>query len=267
MDRYSCAVEFFPKGVRTSITKSLLDKTSSNGSGGGKRGEISGWSKHSRSRLRSFLLLNTADGIPEALTLTVPGDVMNEEEWYSFTPLFWREVTRLKIPCVWRIELQQRKQPHIHLISWGAGSAFALADLWKRQIARLPLVRVWDKNRNSITCFRLALPGAWEHCATSSLCEGDGSGWWRYLCDHTSKSKQAQMGWKGRQWGVVYRKGFREIEPSKTPLTLQQWNHFMRALRRLTRSRVWRGSMGRSVWFSSPETVRRLVDWARLNWE
>lgn len=260
---FSCSVEFYDRGVLTSIKKSLVDQKLPEKVGGGKRGEISGWSKHSRSRLRNFLLTSSADGTPEALTLTVPGDILSEEDWYSLAAPFWLKVAKLKIPCVWRIELQQRKQPHIHLICWGSGSSFTLADLWKQHIARLPPVEFYDKNRNRVICSRLALPGAWDHCATPSLCEGDGVGWWRYLCDHASKGKQAQLGWEGRQWGVVYRKGFHEIIPSKIDLTLQQWNRFMRALRRLTRSRVWRGSIGRSVWFSSPATVRRLVDWAR----
>ena len=27
--------------------------------------------------------------------------------------------------------------------------------------------------------------------------------WWRYLASHTAKSKKEQLGWQGRQWGVV----------------------------------------------------------------
>ena len=55
---------------------------------------------------------------------------------------------------------------------------------------------------------RSALMGADRHAVDIEADTGK-TLWWRYLCDHTSKSKQEQVfGWDGfRHWGVVCEKG------------------------------------------------------------
>ena len=60
----------------------------------------------------------------------------------------------------------------------------------------------------------------------------------RYVADHASKRKQAQMGWKGRQWGVIGRKNLVRREPRT--LSVEEWKRFLyvRVLRRLCRSRL-----------------------------
>lgn len=259
---FRCEVNLYEKGVETLFKVTDLEAKAGRIPKGGKRGKVRRWSAASRGRLRQFLLTNSGRGRSEAVTLTVPGDVLPCSEWSYLAAGFWREAVRLKIPCVWRVELQQRKQPHLHVITWGDGSGAALVALWRSRVALLPAVTYYDKNRHKITCSRLGLAGAFDHCAEVSICESNSSGWWRYLCDHTSKKKQVQLGWKGRQWGVVYRKGFDKILPDSVSLSLPQWLGFMRVLRRLTRSRKWRGTSGRSVWFSNPSTVRRVVAWA-----
>ena len=116
--------------------------------------------------------------------------------------------------------------------------------------------------------------------------------WLRYLQDHATKAKQAQIAQGfGRHWGVVGRKAFREIAPSSEMVFTCKASYFRfwRAYHRLTRpvmmyrlrrekcvekfkfrpfrgkSLGWsstRGVYGNSVWFSKPDTVRRLFEWA-----
>jgi hypothetical protein len=120
---------------------------------------------------------------------------------------------------------------------------------------------------------RMFLRGAYEH-AVNVQTDGDRGSWKRYLQDHATKSKQEQLVGSGRHWGVVGRKHFARIAPTDTlRLSDEIFYRVVRALQRLsTRSipakcvfgrklgfRNRRGSYGVSVWFSKPETVRRLV--------
>ena len=123
--------------------------------------------------------------------------------------------------------------------------------------------------------------------------EGGGRGaWLRYLQDHATKAKQEQIAEGfGRHWGVVGRSKFVELEPDqeKAFSCRDSYFRFWRAYHRLTRpvmsykvrrektgvkfagrpfggkSLGWssnRGIYGQSVWFSRPETVRRIMEWA-----
>ena len=116
--------------------------------------------------------------------------------------------------------------------------------------------------------------------------------WMRYLQDHATKSKQEQIAVGfGRHWGVVGRSQFLEMEPENELAfsCRSSYFRFWRAFHRLTRpvmsygkrreksggkfagrpfagrSLGWssnRGVYGQSVWFSKPETVRRIMEWA-----
>lgn len=106
-----------------------------------------------------------------------------------------------------------------------------------------------------------------------------GGAWCRYLCDHATKVQQEAIG-KGRQWGIVGRKGFRQLLPSEVvKLTDSQYARFRRAFERLATAsvrcpesvfgsklgyRVKRGRLGRAVSFSQPQTIKRLLTWATL---
>lgn len=123
--------------------------------------------------------------------------------------------------------------------------------------------------------------------------------WLRYLQDHSTKAKQEQIAVNiGRHWGVIGRKKFKTIEPDEViNLTGKQYSKFLRLYHRLCTPHrkcsfydkkrkhfifckhiktcpvaslnrgclSWsssRGRYGSSVWFSSPETVKRLAMWA-----
>lgn len=134
-------------------------------------------------------------------------------------------------------------------------------------------------------------PGSWEY-SVHVQGEGGRGAWLRYLQDHATKAKQEQVATGfGRHWGVVGRGKFAPVEPEteKVFSCRESYFRFWRAYHRLTRpvmsyrirreksvakfagrifagrSLGWssnRGIYGQSVWFSKPETVLKLWEWA-----
>lgn len=146
---------------------------------------------------------------------------------------------------IWRIELQKSKMPHIHLVGYapqadlvkphviGEPSEESIANAVGRWLPLLPDCRslgyivddvhftwkpnkygwgitpaiAWDAKEFWLSC--LHKQGLWMQGAdvravdaqllTSRNCI-------HYLCDHQSKRKQEQLGWQGRQWGIVNRR-------------------------------------------------------------
>ena len=127
---------------------------------------------------------------------------------------------------------------------------------------------------------RSRFPGARAHACDVQASEGARGAWLRYLQDHATKRKQGQVGSGfGRHWGVINRKAFAARLPSESvSMDRGEWVVFLRAFQRMCTPRIpcdkapfgcrlgWRNSRGRigkSVWFSRPESVMRLVEWAK----
>lgn len=236
-----------------------------------KRGEITKFSAKSRARLRQVLLKHDppAGWKPHNITLTVPGPPLTPEAWRDLVGPFWLEVAKQGLASIWRVELTQKGQPHIHALLYGpADCHLAFRQAWWSAIDSLGACRhtVQCKKTSDTVDYsvrtRMNLPGAMGHAVDVQGDNGT-SGWWRYLCDHESKKKQAQLGWQGRQWGVVGRKHLGIQEAQGEELTVPQTYLFMRALRRLTRSRVYRGMVGRSVWYTDPVVAKKIIAWAK----
>ena len=277
-------VVFYPKGIQTVACKQVMGK------GGGtvfERGKVTSFSAHSRGRLRRVLM---SWAPPEGWRLgagnfTLPGPVVEGDVWRkAFNP--WCLFVAKKGACaIWRIELQTRKQPHAHATVWGPTkeSVEDIFGYWRDCVKLLGPVTIptlitpdvgkpWVKDWTLET--RMNMPGASDHALVWSWSRDDMAGWWRYLCDHTSKKKAAQLGWKGRQWGVVGRVHFQKLRGDFQQLSDAEFARVLRVLRRLSRPvdpmkrKFWRygklrGKRGCSDWFSSPETLRRVVEWAR----
>jgi hypothetical protein len=207
---------------------------------GGRRGAITGFSRASARRLRERMVVarpaEAGDFIRVGLTLTIPGDVAFEGDYLA--PDYLKETQRTwdafrislarAFPSVgwfWRVEMQQRRAPHWHLVGLVPLSLFGLSrgDGWallsnrskrwretpwgqawvsfEAHVCGLWLRRLlsWDDEGSGLA--RALLPGASSHAAHLELVSG--SSGIRYVCDHESKHKQAQLGWRGRQWGIV----------------------------------------------------------------
>jgi len=259
-------VTFYKNGIETC----RAGKVQAAGHQRVKRGKVAGWSAHSRGRLRRVLLVHQAPpGWGQYnVTLTVPGPPLDAAEWRELVKGFWREIARCGYAAIWRIELQQRGQPHLHALVYTPKGSGYIHAAWWAAVEKLGPVEGIEREYGGQSVrvsasSRMQLPGAEKHAVSVAQDDGRDS-WFRYLADHTSKAKQAQMGWVGRQWGIVGRKHIlTQAAEAAVDLDPKEWSRFHRCLRRLTRSRKWRGSKGRSVWFSSPVTMKRLVEWAR----
>jgi len=274
------------------------------GAGGGKRGEIRGWSAASRRRLREALLtLEPDEGmITVGFSGTVPGPVLSRDEvkrvWNSFA---WG-LQDSGCCMVWRLEIQERQQFHWHgtisgfpkVIPVGCGIkvniplGHAVVLLWCHAIDLLGTVNLsgteWQ-NRYGLrsASSRMAMPGAQEHAARVEVKQADSLGaWLRYLQDHASKRKQDQIPeGVGRHWGIVGRKYYRRAIPDEAvSLSDKAYGRFRRAYERLATPHVsdegcafgnrlgfrcHRGRRGRAVSFVNPATVKRLLEWARVS--
>jgi len=142
-----------------------------------------------------------------------------------------------------------------------------------------------------------AVPGAVRHAVDVQHNSDNKAQWLRYLIDHASKAKQEQIGVNiGRHWGVIRRNLFVDAEVSEQfDLTGDQFYRFLRRWQRMITPQrkciyrhhsgkvvtcrhyakcnnkafggclSWssgRGRYGRTDVFTSPVTVRKLVEWS-----
>lgn len=191
------------------------------------RGKITSFSRHSRLRLRETLATRSIIGCRQyGLTLTLPwqiedfliGDSLfnrsfDQDLMYdNYKKVFNRFVLYFKRSFpnssgVFRHELQRRGLPHAHLVLYiphldlpfaGGDQSFSHFSYLKRTITQ-----IWYK---SLLCDlgSGSVEGFFRSSCHLELLN-DNIAIFRYLCDHTSKSKQSQLGYKGKQWGIIGR--------------------------------------------------------------
>lgn len=286
-------IMIYPKGVKT------VGRTGRVGlpkGAGGKRGKIRGWSAASRRNFRDYLLTHAPDSEIYSVTLTVPGDVVSSEQWRVLFGAFSKFLSKKGVGAIWRLELQTRGQPHLHMIvtvpeglavSGGADDRLACVYAWFQRVwffhvdKFLPPCDGRIKTGSNSFDFgydipRSALMGADRHAISVEADKGS-SLWWRYLCDHTSKSKQEQVvNWDGfRHWGIICRRRFREVEPERLRVPRAVFVRVYRWLRQASRRRVRddrcvfgsrlvasprRHSGGSAVWFGViQDVIERLM--------
>ncbi len=101
----------------------------SRGSGGGRRGKVSGFSRASRRRLLQLLNSlnrNEVKTLPLFITLTYPARWPDDPKvWKDHLDKFKRRMRRKFGPfaAVWRLEFQKRGAPHFHLLVFLQASA------------------------------------------------------------------------------------------------------------------------------------------------
>lgn len=235
---------------------------------GVKRGKIRGWSAGSVRRLRETLLSrHVPDSQVVGVTFTLPWkkDVPHIDEVFRaimerFRVAFSRAYP--KSAAIYRIELQKRGMPHLHCImSFAPGESY---DKGK-------LLLLWWKNG-----FQDLRDGSMDGFIKYGVkCEIMGSNVVRlvqYLCDHASKRKQAQLGWKGRQWGVIGSKNLCNRPTKMLPPfpTARAEGYFWRLIHRLTRYRV-KGDCSFGFKYTNPRRVYGVTfgvspDVARMCW-
>lgn len=227
-------VSVLPYGVVLSMNKGRVVSSGVVG-GGEKRGVISRFSSAARLRLRLALLrLFLLFGRRVGVTLTLPWHC---EDWSSVMGDFRDVMHRFRVgflrrfkgeACIYRVELQRRGAPHVHMVSWHhLPLPPDLVDryflLWFDSLKR-------DLRGGSYSDFAVRGVKVDMHINTVGAI--------RYLCDHESKSKQAQLGYPGKQWGIIGRSFL--VEDAGIPVDISD-SHLVllkRFLRKVSRFRV-----------------------------
>ena len=98
-----------------------------------KRSRIIKFSRKSAAGLRKLLVqaCGPEGWVCFGATLTVPGPPISPEEWRRIWVAFRQRVRRYeRLAIIWRIEMQEREQPHIHCVCWGRTGPGRLRELW-----------------------------------------------------------------------------------------------------------------------------------------
>ena len=196
------------------------------GSRGLKRGKITTMSSKASGRLRHWLLTQYCPkGQLWDVTLTIPGEV-TPEEWDKLKRRIFKQWERAGFAVVWRVELQKRGTPHLHCVVWTP------ADMPMEKRNRLLYVSWWE----CLPEEKRFSAGAWKHAAHVKGPYTDieqSPKWLAYVAAHASKRKKEQLGWKGKQWGIINRSLFSEREPMvEVTMTRQEEKVFERTLSR-----------------------------------
>lgn len=197
------------------------------------RGKITGFSPHAAARMRDFFLrFDVPDTEKFAVTLTLPGngfdcslDIFKRCVNAAFTA--WKYKAK-NAGMVYRVEMQckNRVAPHVHATVYGrSGDDSALVACWIRYIVtHFGGFDVQDFVNHGVRC---------DKCPTDSV------GWYRYCIDHATKHKAEQLGYQGKQWGIVHRELFKvnpslaSVDLSLEPEPVVWW--FVRYFQRLNR--------------------------------
>ncbi len=201
-------------------------------SGGDKRGKITTMTPAAARRFRDSLLTLWR---PQAslfdISLTIPGEV-TPEEWDKARRRLFKRWERAGMSVIWRVELQKRKQPHMHCVVW-------TPDEMTPEDRVHPLYFAWleslpEENRNH--------PGAWRHATHVKGPYTDieqSPRWMAYIAAHASKRKKEQLGWQGKQWGFVNRGKLVERQPMlQVELSEESEKRFKRAISRYHHSKI-----------------------------
>ena len=253
-----------------------------------RRGEIETFSKPSAARLRRCLAqLEGPEHWPFfAAALTVPGPPVGTPQFRRLWNAFRVRMIRLgNVALIWRIEMQTRGQPHMHCICWAEDGPQVIRDQWMDVLGLLGpydgpadimssgqaisedenVVMYWPGHVT--TSHRKMWPGAAEHAVKiSGLGAGSRTGLYRYIASHTSKSKQAQLGWKGRQWGFVNKRLLAPGNPVLIDLVTKGMDKVIRGLQKVTGC-PYASTHGRQTWFDDQSTSVRLGAWANGTYE
>lgn len=193
-----------------------------------RRGSIRSFSRHSVLRLRKTLLTNTLDSpffVCLGITLTLPWrirvdspdtfDLVHSDykiAFNRFSVSFRRRFCASA--CVFRHELQRRKLPHCHLVCYLSDFDFSVVS--RGRSATLGDFRsiVFSMWLNALKGFSYEVKlSAFYKCGVKVQSLDGNLAIFRYLCDHASKHKRSQLGYQGKQWGIINKSLLVPIKP------------------------------------------------------
>lgn len=238
-----------------------------------KRGKITEFSNSAARRLREALWsLSIPDSICLGVTLTVPWHAYDFEplmgDWRDCFHRFGVSFRRAypSSGLIFRNELQRRGAPHCHAVVYIAACDVPLlarsqteAQMLRRFVDCVPS-NVYEAGdcecamrlrrqelTNSIKGLWLRSVGRCLHGGRLSdfrlhgvtvdhLDPNDCGNLYRYLADHASKHKRDQLGYAGKQWGILNRTAFSTSQVEGLSFDSPRHKvYFFRMLRKLTR--------------------------------
>lgn len=164
---------------------------------GGKRGEITGYSRGSRRRLMRLIAGTEKDKRPIFATLTYPDVFPNEmAKWKRDIDVLGKRIRR-KMPDVgfiWRIEFVNRKSgvskgkiaPHFHLLLWGVDQyTFRkfLGPAWYSVVGS-------EDSKHELAGTKVERLKGWR-------------GVMAYVSKYVAKEDYYPPEWRGRVWGII----------------------------------------------------------------
>jgi hypothetical protein len=186
------------------------------------RGRITSFSDAAARRLkRAFMELHVPGAVLWSFTCTTHA-ALTPGQWRAAMKRFRMGVLRNGWAGIWRVELQRRGTPHLHVAFWLPAESSAYGGISNE--VRL----LW------LACTReLEDEAARVHAVKGcEIPEGDG-GWAVYMGLHSGKHKAAQLGWLGSQWGIWNGEAFSRREPVRAVLNQYQHDQYLRVVRRM----------------------------------
>lgn len=209
----------------------------SRGSTDSKRGKITTFSTDAARRLREwFFLRDVPDSQKAGVCLTIPFRDFSAEQFKELVHIFTTSC-RQQLPdvaLVYRVELQKRQVPHIHAVVF-------FRSLTSPDSAKTRVSEIWLRSVFGYASrfgLKFSFDGFIKRGFRWDRLVGDSVGYFRYLTDHASKHKRDQLGYQGKQWGVVNRKLFAPPRRADECLTFDDESHrvrFFRAWQRFNR--------------------------------
>ena len=249
------AAKVYPLGIHIDGPYKGVRLSKNCGGGGVEhlRGEIGSFSTAARRRMRETMLtryIEHADLI--GCTFTVPWKGTNFEPlmdefrecWHRFGVIFRRAFPNSAM--IYRVELQERGAPHVHALAWitredavAVGGAPVVSPT-APAVLSLASFKLKDGWLHSVTDLHHGSYRAFDRYGVKVEPIADAGAMFRYLADHASKHKQAQLGYKGKQWGVLNSKNLQKRKPLELP-PFRSPRHeaiFNRLLRKVMRYRL-----------------------------
>ena len=233
-----------------------------------KRGLITTMSDKSAARMRRFCCENWIPGHTLiSYTLTTKA-LLTPEQFRRAKKRFFVRRERASDAFVWRVEVQKRGAAHLHILRWVKGKIYTKNG--GRQVGAI----LYDDGR-AVDAFEddwLQCVGeendrdSREHAVFAKVVEDEGA--IVYQCAHAGKQKAEQLGWQGKQWGIIGKSRYHRRTPEVHELTqieVQRYGNYLNALLTLKREQRmirrndelrWRGEEPQTLYFSrSPRVV------------
>ncbi len=228
----------FPVGVKVSG----FGIVTGNGGSFGRKKQITQLTPAAARRLLEFLMMFEVPGaVLLNASLTIPEEV-SPGFFRASCVRFRMSLNYHKIPGVWRVELQRRKTPHLHCFFWIPLQGAALKASGGPEIP--PEVRRYVRRQQKLIKALWLQSIQTDHpWAVKYAFKAKVGGvvpdikWILYNCLHNSKSKQDQLGWQGKQWGVWCRSMFKPVEPVVYELQPAQVYALVRLVNRWLKSK------------------------------